>query len=173
MTAAKPAEAMIPEMRKAASRFSPFVPPRDVRTMDNRIAATHTTPRFQMLLFAAFAVVALLLAATGLYGSLAHAVARRQHELGIRMALGAQRNVVVWMVLRQGMGVAAFGLALGLVISLVATRVLPGFLYEVEPGDPVTLLGVSIVLAAAAVTACLLPARPATALDPAQVLRAE
>ena len=126
-----------------------------------------------MLLFAAFAVVALLLAATGLYGSLAHAVARRQHELGIRMALGAQRNVVVWMVLRQGMGVAAFGLALGLVISLVATRVLTGFLYEVEPGDPVTLLGVSIVLAAAAVTACILPARRATAVDPPTALPAE
>ena len=141
--------------------------------MQDRIAATRTTPRFQLLLFGAFALVALFLAAVGLYGSLAHAVGRRQRELGIRMALGAPRTGVLWMVLREGMWVSAIGLVLGQMVALAATRILAGFLYEVEPGDPVTLLGVSVVLATVAAAACILPAQRATTVDPVEVLRAE
>lgn len=168
-----PSDVIIPELRQALARFNPIVPPTDVRTLEARMSASRTTPRFQAMLLGAFALVAMLLAAAGLYGSLSHTVGRRQRELGVRMALGAARSGVLWMVLRQGMRVSAGGLVLGIALALGTTRILASFLYEVEPTDPVTLVGVAAVLLLVSAAACVLPARRATGVNPVDVLRAE
>jgi hypothetical protein len=168
-----PPDMIIPELLQALARFNPIVPPTDVRTLEARMSASRTTPRFQALLLGAFAVVAMLLAAAGLYGSLSHTVGRRQRELGVRMALGAERSGVLWMVLRQGLRISAVGLVLGIALALGTTRILAGFLYEVEPTDPVTLVGVAVVLLIVSAAACVLPARRATGVNPVDVLRAE
>lgn len=168
-----PPEALFPELRAASRRFSPAVPPLDVSTMEQRMAATRTTPRFQAVLVGAFAAVALLLAATGLYGSLTHAVGRRRKELGIRMAVGAERTAVLGLVLAQGLRISAVGLALGLLVALGASRFLTTFLYGVEPTDPATYAGVALVLGGVAAVACVRPAVRATAVDPVEVLRAD
>ena len=168
-----PADVIIPELRRAAGRFNPMVPPQDLLPQQDRMSATPTTPRFLALLIGAFALVALLLAAAGLYGSLTHSVGRRQRELAVRMALGADRAAVLGMVLGQGMRVSVAGLALGMIATLFLTRVLAGLLYGVEPNDPATLLSVGGVLALVSVVACLAPARRATAVDPVRVLKTE
>jgi len=168
-----PTDVLVPELRQAIARFNPVVPPSDVRTLEARMVASRTTPRFHAVLLGAFSLVAMLLAAAGLYGSLSHAVGRRRRELGVRMALGAARSGVLWMVLRQGMQVSGIGLVLGLAAALGATRVLSGFLYEVEPTDPLTLAGVALVLLLVSAAACVLPARRATGVNPVEVLRAE
>jgi len=168
-----PAEAIMPELRKAVARFNPIVPPRDLGTLRDRMSSSRTTPRFQAMLIGAFAFVALLLASAGLYGSLAHEVGRRQRELGVRIALGARRSGVLGLVLRRGMTVALGGLGLGFVASFGLTRVLTDYLYGVEPNDPLTLVGVAVVLVLVSVAACLIPARRATNVDPVEVLRAE
>jgi ABC-type antimicrobial peptide transport system permease subunit len=124
-------------------------------------------------LLGAFALVATLLAGAGVYGALAHSVGQRRRELGVRMALGARRNSLSWMVVRQGLKPAIAGLGLGLLTSLGANRVLRGFLYEVEPSDPITLAAVSLLFLAVAFGACLLPARSATGVDPVSVLNTE
>ena len=167
-----PTEVIIPELRRAAARVT-SVPAQDVFTMDDLRAATLMTPRFQTILIGAFALVAMLLAAAGLYGSLAYSVGRRQREFGIRMALGADRAGVLWMVLGQGMRLSMAGLAVGMFASLFVTRLLTSFLYGVEPNDPATLLIVGTVLVLVSSVACLAPARRATAVDPVRVLRAE
>ena len=141
--------------------------------MHETAAATRNTPRFQAMLIGAFALVATLLAAAGLYGSLAHAVSRRRRELGIRMALGANRAGVLRMVLGRGMRLSMAGLVIGMVATLLSTRVLAGFLYGVEPNDPRTLLMVGAVFILVSAVACLAPACRATGVDPVSVLRAE
>ncbi|MEE8146006.1 MAG: FtsX-like permease family protein, partial [Longimicrobiales bacterium] len=166
-------EVIMPELHRAAVRFNPRIPPVDLDTMEDRMSATRTTPRFQAMLIGAFALVAMLLAAAGLYGSLAHSVSRRQRELGVRMALGADRAGVLRMVLGQGMRLSVAGLAVGMIAALLSTRVLSGFLYGVEPNDPVTMLMVGAVLVLVSAVACLAPARRATAVDPVTVLKAE
>jgi predicted lysophospholipase L1 biosynthesis ABC-type transport system permease subunit len=169
----RPAEQVIPELRRAVARFNPVAPLMDVRTMEARMAATRTDPRFQALLLGTFSLVALLLAAAGLYASLAHAVGRRSRELGIRMALGARRAGVLRMVLWQGMRAAAAGLILGVGGAMAMNRVLQTFLFEVEPADPVTLGGVTFLLAAVAAAASFLPARRATRVDPVELLKSD
>ena len=168
-----PTETIVPELRRAVARFNPIEPPQNLLPMQDRMAATRTTPLFQALLIGTFALVAMLLAAAGLYGSLAHSVGRRQRELGIRMALGADRAGVLWMVLGQGMRISMAGLAVGVIAALLFTRILAGFLYGVEPHDLATLLAVSCVLALVSGAACLAPARTATDVDPVAVLKAE
>ena len=168
-----PTDVIIPELRRAGGRFNPMVPLQNLLPLGDRMSATRTTPRFQAMLIGAFALVAMLLAATGLYGSLTHSVGRRRRELGIRLALGADRAGVLWMVLSQGMRLAIAGLALGMIATLWFTRVLAGFLYGVEPHDPATLLMVGAVLVLVSAAACMAPARRATAIDPVSVLKAE
>jgi putative ABC transport system permease protein len=168
-----PADVLIPELRKAAARFSPVVPPRDVGTMQARISVSRTTPRFQALLIGSFALVALLLASIGLYGSLAHTVERRERELGVRMALGSARSGVLLLVLGQGMRVAAIGLALGVAAAWWSSQILSGFLFGVEPHDPLTLSLVAGLLLLVSSAACLIPARRATSVDPVTVLKSD
>jgi putative ABC transport system permease protein len=162
---------VIPELR--ASLTGTQFTPENLSTMADRVALTQITPRFQSMLIGAFALVALLLAAAGLHGSLAHTVRRRQRELGVRMALGADRSSILRMVMRQGMRLSAIGLALGLVGSLAMSRVLVSFLFDVQPWDPATLLAVAIILLLVCAVACFAPAQRATAVDPVRVLQAE
>jgi ABC-type antimicrobial peptide transport system permease subunit len=141
--------------------------------MDERMAEARATPRFQAMLFGVFAAVAMMLAAIGLHATLAHAVRRRQRELGVRMALGADRSRVLRMVLSQGLRVAMSGLVLGLVAAIALSRVLAAFLYEMRPYDPATLLAVAALHTAVSAVACLAPARRATTVEPMRVLGAE
>jgi putative ABC transport system permease protein len=161
------------EMRPRALLSAGALSEPDVGTMADRIARTQITPRFQSLLIGAFALVALLLAAAGLHGSLAHSVRRRQRELGVRIALGADRSSVLRMVMGQGMRLSVIGLALGIVGTMAMTRVLTSFLYDMRPYDPPTLLGVAAVLLLVCAAACFAPARRATTIDPVRVLQAE
>lgn len=167
------AASLVPEVRKALARFSPMVPPRDLRTMSARISASRTQPRFQAALIGTFAVVALLIAALGLYASLTHVIGRRERELGVRMALGADRTRVAGLVVKQGLTAAGLGLVAGLVASVWTSRFLAGFLHEVGPHDPVAIGGVALLLLVVVVAACALPARRATSVDPLEALRSE
>ena len=117
--------------------------------------------------------MAVTLAAVGIYGMLSYCVAERVHEIGVRMALGAVRNDVLRFVLRRGLTLTAIGLGIGMVASLVVTRVLASFLYETSTADPVTLVGVSLLLVVVALLSCYIPARRATKVDPMVALRYE
>ena len=166
-----PTDIVGPELRTVISRQRRVA--MDMGTMTERASIARGTPRFQAMLIGAFAIVALLLAAVGLYSSLAHSVRRRQRELGVRMALGADRASVLRMVIGQGMRVAAVGLLLGLVGTLALSRVLASFLFGMKAYDPVTLAGIAVVLLLVDLVACLVPARTATSVDPVRVLQAE
>jgi predicted permease len=144
-----------------------------VRSMEQIVSRSIAERRFTMLLLIVFAAAALLLAAMGIYGVMSYSVTRRTHEIGIRATLGASRGEIVGLVLRQGMKLAAIGLAVGLVAALALTRLMAGLLYGVRPADPATLAAVALLLGAIALVACYIPARRATAVDPAIALRCE
>ncbi len=164
---------LAPALRHAAAQFSPFVPPRSLRSMNSRISDVRTEPRFQMLLLMSFAGVAMLLAAVGLYGSLAHSVGRRTREMGIRMALGAQRAKIFQLVLRQGLAITAIGLVIGVTAAALLTRFIRAFLFGVEPFDITSFAGALAILGLAATLAILVPARRATGVDVVRSLKAE
>jgi len=124
--------------------------------MEQIIAGSLAERRFTMLLVI-FAATALLLAAVGIYGVMSYAVTRRSHELGIRAALGASRHEIVGLVLRQGMKLAAIGMAAGLLAALALTRFMAGLLYGVRPADPATLVAVTLLLGGIAFLACYIP----------------
>jgi putative ABC transport system permease protein len=144
-----------------------------VRTMEQIISGSLAERRFTMLLLIIFAATALLLAAVGIYGVMSYTVTRRTHELGIRTTLGASRGEIVGLVLRQGMKLAAIGMAAGLLAAVALTRLMAGLLYGVRPADPATLGAVILLLGAIAFLACYIPARRATAVDPVVALRCE
>jgi predicted permease len=144
-----------------------------VRTFADVVAAGVSPQRFAMALMAGFAAVALLLAAVGIYGVLSYAVAQRTHEIGIRMALGADGDSVRGMILRQGLALTALGLAIGIAGALAITGWLSSLLFEVQPGDPTVLGGVAALLTLVALVAGYLPARRATAVDPIRAMREE
>lgn len=143
------------------------------RTMNDVIASTLATRRFAMILLDAFALVALLLASLGLYGVISYLVGQRTHELGIRLALGAQRQDVMALVLGHGMKIALGGIALGLVAAFALTRLLSSVLYGVSATDPATFFPLALILSAVALLACYIPARRATRVDPLIALRYE
>jgi len=145
----------------------------EVRTLEQIVSGSLAQRRFAMLLLIIFAATALLLAAVGIYGVMSYAVTRRTHELGIRATLGATRGEIIRLVLRQGIRLAAAGMAGGLLAALALTRFLAGLLYGVRPADPITLAGVTLLLGGFALLACYIPARRATAVDPVVALRSE
>jgi hypothetical protein len=163
-------DAIAPELRRAVARFNPIEPVRDLLAVEDRMGAARATPRFQSVLISAFALVAILLAAVGLYSSLSHWVGRRRRELGVRMALGADRRDVRRMVLGQGLGVALAGLLVGVAGALAGGRALSTLLYGVSPYEPTLLLVAGVVLLLVAVVASLAPARRAMAMDPVRAL---
>jgi putative ABC transport system permease protein len=128
-------------------------------------------PRFQTLLLSLFAALALVLAVIGIYGVMAYGVSQRTQEIGIRMALGAQRWNVLGLVLRDGFKLAGFGIVIGLASSFALTRLLTKLLYEIKPTDPLTFVGVSLALLSAALLASWLPAGRATRVDLVRALR--
>jgi putative ABC transport system permease protein len=144
-----------------------------VQTLDALLGTSVAPRRFNMMLLGIFAGVALVLAMVGLYGVMSYSVSWRTHEIGIRMALGAERADVLRLVVRQGMTMTFIGLALGLLAAFFMSRVLVGLLYGVSAKDPLTFAGVSIVLLVVALLACLIPARRATRVDPIVALRTE
>jgi putative ABC transport system permease protein len=144
-----------------------------VQTMQDVILSHTAEPRFQARLLGVFSILALLLASLGIYGVLAYSVAQRTHEIGIRMALGAQRGDVLRIVLRRTILLAATGIAVGAAGAFAVTRVLSKVLFEVKPTDPATFALVALLLAAVALAAGLIPARRATKVDPMVALRYE
>jgi len=144
-----------------------------IQTMDELVSASAAGHRFSMLLFAAFAALALILAAIGLCGLVSHIVSQRKNEIGIRIALGATRGDVNRMFLFQGLKPALAGMTLGIVIAAFAVRILRSQLFGVAPTDPLTFVVVPSVLLVVALLACLLPTVKATRLDPTVALRAE
>ena len=141
-----------------------------VQTMDDVLRKSTATNRACMLLFSVFASAALLLAAVGIYGVMAYVVTQRTHEIGIRMALGAQARDVLQLVVRQGMILAMAGVALGLLGALSLSRGISGLLYEVKTADPATYLEILVLLVSVAFVACYVPARRAAKLNPVAAL---
>jgi putative ABC transport system permease protein len=157
---------LAPALRRAIWSIDPNQAVYDVATLEDLLAGSVARPRFSVILLLLFSTSALLLAAVGLYGVLSYSVRQRLNEIGIRMALGARPADVLGMVVRQGMALAATGIALGIVAALGLTRLLRSQLFEISPSDPWTYVVLSIGLAAVALAANLLPARRATRVDP-------
>jgi putative ABC transport system permease protein len=166
-------ERLTTAVRAELAQLDPTIPLSGVLTMAERMGESLAMPRLYMLLFAVFSAVALTLAAIGIYGTMAYSVAQRTHEIGIRMALGAQARDVLRLVVGQGAKLALLGIAAGLLAAVVATRVMRTLLYEVSTTDPLTFVGVPLVLATVALLASWLPARRATGVDPAVAFRVE
>ncbi len=166
-------ESLAPAVRQAVWAIDPKVPIASLRPMDAVVAASMARTRFTLLLLSIAAGAAVLLGAVGIYGVISYLVSQRTREIGVRMALGAARREVVGMVLRQGFGVAAAGVVMGLGAALGLMRWMKSLLFEVEPTDPPTLAAVAAVLLAVAVAAAYLPARRAAAVDPVDALGRE
>ena len=160
-------------VRREVLALDPELPVADVTTMDANIAASLAPQRLTIVLLGTFAVLALVLASIGLYGVMALSVTQRTRELGIRLALGAQRRAVMLLVMRQGAALVGVGLLIGLIGALGSGKLLAAFLSDVGGSDFSTLGIVSVVLASAAMAACWLPARRATKVDPMVALRSE
>jgi putative ABC transport system permease protein len=162
---------LLPAMRAAVAAFDPVVPIYDAMTLDERIAAAISRPRFNATLVAAFAVAALLLAAIGVYGVLSYSVSARMREIGVRLALGAGAGGVTRLVLGQGLKLAAIGAAAGIGAAFVGARLIRSLLVGAAPSSLRVLLGGALVMLASAAVAAWLPARRAAAVDPIVVLR--
>lgn len=159
--------------RAALRDVDPSVPIAKVRTMAQVVSATVAPRRFEVVLLTIFAVIALLTAVIGIYGTTSYSVARRANEIGIRMVLGAHSSDIRSLVMRDGLAPVGVGLIAGLAVALLLGRILVSMLFEVNPSDPLTLLGVTVLLGAAATVACYAPARRATTVDPIESLRLE
>ncbi len=166
-------EALAAQARQAVRSVDADLPVSNLRTMDDLIAGTTGPRRFSMLLLGTFSALAAVLACVGLYGVMSYLVTQRARELGVRLALGARTRDVLAMVLRQGMRLALAGVAIGLVAALGLTRLLTSMLYQVSAADPLTYLVIPSMLLAVALLATWVPARRATRVDPAVVLREE
>ena len=141
--------------------------------MDSLITTALKQPRFNLVLVGIFAATALLLAAVGIYGVMSYLVEQQTREIGIRSALGAKRSHILKLVIGRGVGMAFVGVVLGIIASLALSRFLAGLLYGVTAVDPLTFIGISVLLLIVSVLACYVPARRATKVDPLVALRYE
>ncbi len=173
MRAAGEPVALAGPVREAVRRLDPRLPVAGVRPMTDVVATALATPRLTSVLIGTFAAIALALAVVGLYGVLSYVVARRTHEIGIRMAIGASRADVVGMIVRQGLSLAAAGIVIGLLAALALAQVLRGLLYDVGPHDPLTFVAVSATMLLAALLASLVPALRAVRVSAVAALRTE
>ncbi len=162
---------LISPLRATVAGIDRNLPLYDVKTFDDVVSQSAAQPRFQALLLTCFAAIALLLSALGLYGLLSYLVVQRTLEIGVRIALGAQRSSVLGMILRKGLTLAAIGLAVGITLSIALTRLMSGLLFGVRPTDPLTFAAVSLVLLLVSFLASSLPAYRASTLDPMKTLR--
>ncbi|HEU4713071.1 MAG TPA: ABC transporter permease [Pyrinomonadaceae bacterium] len=164
---------LVPAVRGVVQAIDPDQPIAAIRTMDEWVDTSTATPRYRTTLLALFAALAMILAATGIYGVMSYSVAQRTHEIGVRMALGARRVDVLRLVVRQGMLLVVIGLAIGLAGAVALTRVLATLLFGVTAKDPLTFVAVAALLSAVALIACYIPARRATKVNPLEALRYE
>jgi putative ABC transport system permease protein len=160
-------------IRAEIRRLAPDLPIESTVTMGQAVSASVAPPRFRMLLLVLFAVTAMLIAMCGIYGLMDYAVTQRRREIGVRMALGAERRDVLRLVLMRALRIVAAGLIIGLAGATAVTRVLQTFLFGVTPTDPIAFTIVTLLLMAVGLTAAWLPARRATRIDPCAALRAE
>jgi ABC-type antimicrobial peptide transport system permease subunit len=164
---------LAPAVRSALRSLDATLAPVALLPMDDVVEGTTADPRFHARLFGTFAVLALLLAVMGIYSVLAYSVVQRTHEIGVRMALGAERGAVVAMVLRRTVVMSLAGIVLGIGAGLLATRVLATLLFAITPTDPRTFISVAGAMLASALAAAWVPARRATRVDPMVALRHE
>jgi predicted permease len=169
----RPIGTVLAAAREAVRELDAELPVYDVRSYEDIVRESIAERRFYVTLLATFAALALVLAAIGIYGVIAYSVQQRRRELGIRIALGATRERVIGLVMRQGMALTILGAVIGLGIAGVLTRVLRGQLYEVSATDPLTFVLVPVILVVVALAACVVPARRAVSVDPATTIRAE
>jgi predicted permease len=168
-----PPNSTIGAVRTVVSGLDPDIPVYSIRSMNDVIGRTLNSQRLTNLLLTSFSVLALLLAAVGIYGTMSLYVGSRKNEFGIRLALGAQPRVLLRLVLREGMLLIAAGIAIGVGGALVLTRAIASLLFEVSPTDPVVFTGVPLLLVFVALAACFVPARRASRVDPMVALRCE
>jgi len=166
-------ETLAPALRQAVAEVDRTAPVAQVQTMEHIVSESVTQPRFNLFLVGLFGGIALLLSAAGIYGVTAYTVTQRTHELGIRLALGAQVSDVLKLVLGQGMAVIGIGMVIGLVAAFGLMRLLRSLLFGVGENDPLTFAAISLVLLLVALVACYVPARRATKVDPMIALRYE
>jgi putative ABC transport system permease protein len=164
---------LVPAMREQVKAIDPDQPIAAIKTMDEWIDQSTSTPRYRTTLLAMFAALAMILAATGIYGVMSYSVAQRTHEIGVRMALGAQRLDVLRLVVRQGMLLVLVGVGIGLFGAYWLTRVMSSLLFGVTAKDPLTFVAVAALLSVVALLACYIPARRAMKVDPLTALRYE
>jgi predicted permease len=166
-----PVTTMLPSIRRAVGSVDPLVALSGVSTMDAAVGRLLALDRFTRVLLIALGITGLLLAMVGVYGVIGYFVTQRQHEVGVRIALGASSRSVQWLVVSQGLVLAGIGVVVGLPIALMAARFLRAFLFGITAHDPVTYVAVAVLLAVVAVLAAYVPARRATRIDPLEALR--
>ncbi len=164
---------LVAPARRAVQAVDPNLPVFDVATMEQLVYQSASGPRFNTALLGIFAALALILATVGVYGVMSYTVLQRTHEIGVRMALGAESGHIIRQVVRQGMLLAAGGIAAGIAGAWVLTRFLSSLLFGVRPTDPITFVMVPLVVVVVALVACFLPARRAAKVDPMVALRYE
>jgi putative ABC transport system permease protein len=160
-------------IKNIANSVDPEVPISGIQTMDSVLASSLAQPRVYTLLLGIFALLAVALAAVGLYGVISYNVTERTHEMGVRMALGAERSQVLRLVIRQGLSLSGLGIVIGVAGAIAVTRLLTSLVATVKPGDPLTLAAIVLVLLVVAAVACIVPALRAMRVDPMSALRYE
>ncbi|MGC1605655.1 MAG: ABC transporter permease [Candidatus Acidiferrum sp.] len=168
-----PSNTLVDEVKQQVWNLDRQIPVSDIQSMNGLMAESLAQQRFNMLLLGIFAALALVLSAVGIYGLMAYAVSQRTHEIGVRVAVGAQQRDVLRLIVGDGAKLAFFGIAIGIVAALALTRLMASLLFEVAPTDPETFAVVAVLLAAVALMACYIPARRATRVDPMVALRYE